>query len=523
MELAQRLVLLALLLAVSSPCKFIQSPMDFGPLNVVPPTTTKASSDFGRLSFGTPCAVLKPNSAEDISLLLARLSSSAAAAAFGGRVTVAARGAGHSIHGQAQAPDGIVVEMGSLPPSIEVHRGPLLSYADVGGGAMWSEVLEETLRLGLAPRSWTDYLHLTVGGTLSNAGIGGQAFKHGPQISNVLQLDVVTGKGELVTCSPAETPELFYAVLGGLGQFGIITRARIALQEAPHKVRWARAFYDDFRTFTGDQELLISMPEMVDYVEGFVVLSEHSLHGSSNAFPAHVGFIAELRKDRSRIYYCIEFAVHDYRRRETNVEQVMEKISRKMRYMGSHMYSVEVSYFDFLNRVTMEEATLRSRGLWEVPHPWLNFFVPKSGINEFKDLLWDYVSPEDFMGPVLIYPLLRDKWNTNTSAVFPETGVTDRVVYVVGILRSTNPNTCSLQCLRDLLRHNRELAEAAGEPHIGAKQYLGRHPSPGHWQDHFGSKWGRFASHKARFDPLSILGPGQGIFPRSADPTMSSV
>jgi FAD/FMN-containing dehydrogenase len=46
----------------------------------------------------------------------------------------------------------------------------------------------------------------------------------------------LAGKGEVVTCSPTEIPELFFAVLGGLGQFGIITRARIPLQLAPPKV-----------------------------------------------------------------------------------------------------------------------------------------------------------------------------------------------------------------------------------------------------------------------------------------------
>jgi FAD/FMN-containing dehydrogenase len=45
-----------------------------------------------------------------------------------------------------------------------------------------------------------------------------------------------SGKGEMVTCSPTKSSELFYAVLGGLGQFGIITRARILLQDAPKKV-----------------------------------------------------------------------------------------------------------------------------------------------------------------------------------------------------------------------------------------------------------------------------------------------
>jgi hypothetical protein len=89
---------------------------------------------------------------------------------------------------------------------------------------------------GLAPRSWTDYLYLSVGGTLSNAGISGQAFNHGPQISNVYGLDVVTGKGEVVTCSETTNPDLFFGGLGGLGQFGIITRARIALERAPKRV-----------------------------------------------------------------------------------------------------------------------------------------------------------------------------------------------------------------------------------------------------------------------------------------------
>jgi hypothetical protein len=56
---------------------------------------------------------------------------------------------------------------------------------------------------------------------LSNAGVGGQTFRHGPQIISVLQLEVVTGKGEIVTCSASKQPELFFAVLCGLGQFGI--------------------------------------------------------------------------------------------------------------------------------------------------------------------------------------------------------------------------------------------------------------------------------------------------------------
>ncbi|GJM84845.1 hypothetical protein PR202_ga00555 [Eleusine coracana subsp. coracana] len=515
MEIAMvcaRVSLFILILSLCSPYKFIQSPMDFGPLNLLP-TTTTASSDFGRILFQPPSAVLKPQSSRDISLLLSFLSGSSLS-----KVTVAARGAGHSIHGQAQALDGIVVEMCSLPSEIEFYKGGEgeISYADVSGGVMWIELLEQSLKLGLAPRSWTDYLYLTVGGTLSNAGISGQTFKHGPQISNVLQLDVVTGRGEIVTCSPSKDADLFNAVLGGLGQFGIITRARILLQEAPKKVKWVRAFYDDFGTFSKDQELLVSMPDLLDYVEGFIVLNEQSLHSSSVAFPANVNFSPDFgTKNSPKIYYCIEFAVHDYQNKDTNLEQVVEVISKQMSHMVSQLYCVEVSYFDFLNRVRMEEMSLRRLGMWEVHHPWLNMFVPKAGINTFRDLLMDDISPDNFVGLILIYPLLRDKWDTNTSVVLPDAGSTDRVMYVVGILRSANPDDgCSHQCLQDLLRRHRRIANTAGA-RIGAKQYLGHHPTPSGWHQHFGWRWERFAECKARFDPLRTLGPGQGIFPRS--------
>ncbi|XXG60259.1 hypothetical protein AAC387_Pa04g2213 [Persea americana] len=506
-----RINALILLLALCSPCRFIQSPMDFGPLNFLQ-STPSASIDFGRIFFNSPSAVLRPQSPKEISQLLSFLSSSSFS-----KVTVAARGAGHSIHGQAQAHDGIVIEMDSLPPSIKIHRKrddePGFSYADVSGGVLWVELLEESLKEGLAPRSWTDYLYMSIGGTLSNAGISGQTFKYGPQINNVFQLDVVTGRGELVTCSSLQRPDLFYSVLGGLGQLGVITSARILLQDAPHKVKWVRAFYDDFEIFTKDQELLVSMDSKVDYVEGFMVLNEQSLHASSVAFPSYMGFIEQLHAHSSDAYYCIEFAVHYELEKESNAEQVVEEIAKQLSFMPSFIYSEEVSYFDFLNRVRMEELNLRSKGLWDVPHPWLNMFVPKSGIDQYRDLLLENISPSTFDGHILIYPILRDKWYSNTSAVLPESGE-ENVIYVVSMLLSANPTTCSTECLTRLLHQNRRIVETATGPEIGAKQYLPHHSQERQWREHFGGKWEGFLARKSEFDPLHILAPGQGIFQR---------
>lgn len=129
-------------------------------------------------------AVLHPSSSQDISNLITT-------ATF----PVSARGHGHSINGQAQtSSNGVVIDMrhgttSSCKSKVNVEG----MYVDVWGGELWIDVLNATLEFGLAPKSWTDYLYLTVGGTLSNAGISGQAFNHGPQISNVHEMDVVSG------------------------------------------------------------------------------------------------------------------------------------------------------------------------------------------------------------------------------------------------------------------------------------------------------------------------------------------
>lgn len=148
-----------------------------------------AAMDFGNTHHFLPLAVLHPKSASDISSTIKHVYNMGS----GSGLTVAARGHGHSLQGQAQAHQGIVINMESLEESeMQVYSGDL-PYVDVSGGKLWIDVLHETLRYGLAPKSWTDYLHLTVGGTLSYAGISGQAFRHGPQIDNVYQLEVVTG------------------------------------------------------------------------------------------------------------------------------------------------------------------------------------------------------------------------------------------------------------------------------------------------------------------------------------------
>lgn len=148
-----------------------------------------AAKDFGNRYHFIPSAVLYPNSVSDISYIIRHIFDLGLAS----ELTVAARGHGHSLEGQAQAYQGVVIAMESLKePAMRFHTGKE-PFVEVSAGELWINILHSSLERGLAPKSWTDYLHLTVGGTLSNAGISGQAFRHGPQIDNVYQLQVVTG------------------------------------------------------------------------------------------------------------------------------------------------------------------------------------------------------------------------------------------------------------------------------------------------------------------------------------------
>lgn len=195
-----------------------------------------AGKDFGGTKFSKPLALIRPSAAGDVARAIR-------AAAATENLTVAARGNGHSINGQAMAHKGLVLDMRAMENHCfrvsDNNNGGGLRYVDVSGGALWEDVLKRCVsQFGLAPRSWTDYLGLTVGGTLSNGGVSGQAFLYGPQTANVTELEVVTGKGETLVCSETQNSELFFAALGGLGQFGIITRARVVLQQAPHMVNF---------------------------------------------------------------------------------------------------------------------------------------------------------------------------------------------------------------------------------------------------------------------------------------------
>ncbi|CAA2992167.1 cytokinin dehydrogenase 3-like [Olea europaea subsp. europaea] len=462
-----------------------------------------ASTDYGHIIRDTPFAVLYPTHSDDITELIKF--SNKCPLPF----NVSARGCGHSVRGQDMAQDGIVVNMLSLKEQHKNGTGITVStsghYADVGGEQLWIDVLNATLQYGLAPVSWTDYLYLTVGGTLSNAGVSGQAFLYGPQISNVLEMDVITGKGHFVTCSKDLNSELFFAVLGGLGQFGIINRARIVLAKAPTRVKWVKMLYHDFSIFTRDQEQLISI-KGPDYLEGYLMMDYIPVNEWRSPFftPYNESQISSLLK-KYGILYGLEMVKYYDDETANLVDKEVQRLQDGLNYIPGFSFTRDVTYVDFLNRVRQEEIALRSGGLWDVPHPWLNLFVPKSHIMDFNagvfvDILH---SKKMSKGPLLVYPTTKTKWDDRMSAVTPD----EDIFYLVGILQAG-----SFDNWQELDNINNEILEFCNRAGINIKQYLPHYTSEEDWIKHFGSKWNTFRERKARFDPRMILSPGQKVF-----------
>ncbi|KAK6939421.1 Cytokinin dehydrogenase 1, FAD/cytokinin binding domain, partial [Dillenia turbinata] len=475
-----------------------------GQLSVEASDVETASTDFGGMTRTEPLAVLHPASAEDI----ARLIRAAYESANG--LTVSARGHGHSTNGQAQTRNGVVVEMSRMSglgvnPAWRPRVNEKQQYVDVWGGELWIDVLKSSLEFGLAPKSWTDYLYLSVGGTLSNGGISGQAFNHGPQISNLHELDVVTGRGELLTCSEEQNQELFHAVLGGLGQFGIITRAR---------VRWIRVLYSNFSAFTRDQEYLISLhaqaaTQKFDYVEGFVIVDEGLINNWRSSFfsPRNPVKISSLGANGG-VLYCLEITKNYDDSTADTVDQVVEGLLKKLDYIPASVFTTDIPYVDFLDRVHKAELKLRAKGLWDVPHPWLNLFVPKSRISDFDKGVFKGILGKKTSGPILIYPMNKNKWDDRTSVITPD----EDVFYLVALLRSALDTSDETQTLDYLTNQNRRILKFCEDAKINIKQYLPHYTTQQHWMDHFGDKWDRFERRKLAYDPRHILATGQRIF-----------
>jgi FAD/FMN-containing dehydrogenase len=135
------------------------------------------------------------------------------------RLPLAVRGGGHNVAGRCTCDDGIVIDFSEMKG---IRVDPVGKTVRAEPGLRWSEFDRETQAFGLA----------TTGGTVGDTGIAGLTLgggfgwlggRHGMTADNLLSADVVLANGQLVHASERENPELFWALRGGGGNFGVVT------------------------------------------------------------------------------------------------------------------------------------------------------------------------------------------------------------------------------------------------------------------------------------------------------------
>ncbi|MFD5818575.1 FAD-binding protein [Streptomyces sp. NPDC127038] len=431
---------------------------------------TADADDFGHIVHRRPAAVLRPGSVRDIVAMVRFCNKHG--------VSVAPRGQGHATQGQAQVDGGLIIETAPLASIGPV--GPDSTTVTVGAGARWSQVARAALAHGLTPPTFTDYLELSVGGTLSVGGIGGQTHRQGAQVDNVTELQVVTGAGDLVRCSPDRRPDLFHAVLAGLGQCAVIVGATLRLVPAPATVRHYLLPYDDLRTFLDDQRLLVEEGRF-GYVEGQV---------SADADGAFRGYVIEAVAYGPPVGPAPDDTA----------------LLRGLRHDPAGAQVSDLGYYDFLDRLAASVAALQEAGLWAFAHPWLNLLLPGRSAAALAESLLADLTPAD-LGPgvVLLYPVLRAKLHAPLLRV-PD----DRVSYLLAVLRTTPPeDTATVDRLLAANRAAYDTVHAAGGTHypVGSVPF-----DAADWREHFGPAYRRLAAARHTYDPRGILVPGQGVF-----------
>ena len=194
-----------------------------------------------------PAAIVRPAGAADVM--------QAVNFAREHKLLLAVKGGGHNIAGKAACDEGLMIDLSAMK---SVRVDPKAKRARVEPGALLSDFDRETQAFGLSTptgiNSTTGIAGLTLGG-----GFGWQSRKNGLTVDNLVSADVVLASGECVQASAEQNPDLFWALRGGGGNFGIVTSFEFRLHALGPEVlaglivypfEQAQGVFEGYRAFT---------------------------------------------------------------------------------------------------------------------------------------------------------------------------------------------------------------------------------------------------------------------------------
>jgi hypothetical protein len=211
----------------------------------------------------------------------------------------AVRGGAHGISGKAVVDDGLMIELSALN---SVVIDPDARRARVGGGALLGDLIAAAQEHGLAtPVGMVG--HTGVGGLTLGGGMGWLTRKHGLSIDNLVSAEVVTADGRILRTSTDQNPDLFWAIRGGGGNFGVVTEFEFALHPVGPMIQVALQFWSleqGKEYFRVARDVCASLPPDVNVIIGGInappapfVPAEH--HGKPGYVAVTAGFGPEAQ------------------------------------------------------------------------------------------------------------------------------------------------------------------------------------------------------------------------------------
>jgi len=151
---------------------------------------------------------------------------------------------------------------------------PDAGTADVAGMTTYEDLVATTVAYGLAPLVVPQLKTITLGGAVTGLGIESTSFRNGLPHESVLEMDVLTGAGEIVTASDADEADLFRGFPNSYGTLGYSTRLKIELEPVARYVALRHLRFDDLRAMEATLTAIVAEGshdgEHVDYLDGVV-------------------------------------------------------------------------------------------------------------------------------------------------------------------------------------------------------------------------------------------------------------
>lgn len=443
-------------------------------------------TDFGKITFNIPGAVARCRDAAEVAKVVRWCREHG--------VPIVGRGQGHTQTGQSTTDGGVLIDTSSMATIHEVDEDALT--VTCGAGLVWRDLVHHVVPRGLVPPTLTNNLGVTVGGTLSVAGLGVASFRYGAQVDNVLELEVVAGTGEIFRCSPDENRDLFDVVRSGLSQFGIITRAKLRLRRCKPRVRKHYLLYDDLGALMRDVERAMAPGhDVVHTIESWCTPCFQGAKKIGEGMDLGVGM-------QTFAYWMYPLHVTE------ELDEGEEPHDEELLSLFSPYRRLEVSEFtqlEFCERLVPLFQLWDRSGYSDMAHPWMETILPWDRAQEYIELALSQLPPQA-LGPgghILLWPSRGD---TSEAPLFMHPG--GEMVMGWGILPGV-PEAFLPQALASL--------DMASELSIGygGKRYLSGYitfDSEERWAAHFGDRWPQVKAAKRKYDPDGILAPGFVVY-----------